>query len=64
MYPLMISLLLVLKKSVLALVKLLGKTNKNNALESTKLSKNELDSLYGLSNHLQKDIGLPPYTRR
>lgn len=62
MYPLLISLLLGLKKVVIAIIKTLGKTNKNNSLYSDCISKRDIDSLYGLSGHLQKDIGLPPYT--
>ena len=62
MYPLLISLLVGFKKVLKIIIKNLGKTNKNNVLYSNCISKSELDSLYGLSGHLQKDIGLPPYT--
>lgn len=62
MYPLLISVLEGLKKVFRFMIKNLGKTNKNNDLESKCISKREIDSLYELSGHLQKDIGLPPYT--
>ncbi len=64
MYPLLISVLLGLKKGLKKVLMFLANSNKNNRLESCGLTKNEYDSLYGLSNHLQKDIGLPPYTSR
>lgn len=64
MYPLMISLLEMLKKGAKALLKTLSKYNKNNALRGFHYSNRERDSLSSLSRHLQKDIGLPPYTSR
>jgi len=62
MYPLLISLLLGLKKGLKKMLMFLANNNKNNDLDSRCISKREIDSLYGLSGHLQKDIGLPPYT--
>ena len=64
MYPLMISLLESLKKGLKSAIKILGKSNKNSCLSEHDLKKTGYDRLYGLSSHLQKDIGLPPYTSR
>jgi len=62
MYPLLISVLLGLKKGFKKILMFLANSNKNNDLGTRCISKREIDSLYGLSRHLQKDIGLPPYT--
>lgn len=64
MYPLLISLLDVIKKAFKAILKNLAKHNNNNDLSRGNISKREFDQLTNLSSHLQKDIGLPPYTSR
>jgi len=62
MYPLLISLLDVIKKAFKAILKNLAKHNNNNNLSRGNISKREFDQLTNLSSHLQ--IGLPPYTSR
>jgi hypothetical protein len=64
MYPLLISLLLGVKKGLKKILKFFANSNKNNQLQPNRYTKKEYDSFYGLSRHLQKDIGLPPYTSR
>lgn len=64
MYPLMISLLDMIKRAFKASLKNLAKYNNNNNLNRGGISKREFDQLTSLSSHLQKDIGLPPYTSR
>lgn len=64
MYPLLISLLEIIKKAFKIILKNLAKHSNNNDLSEVYISKREFDQLTNLSSHLQKDIGLPPYTSR
>lgn len=64
MYPLLISLLEIIKKAFKIILKNLAKHSNNNDLSGVNISKREFDQLTNLSSHLQKDIGLPPYTSR
>jgi len=62
MYPLLISLLGAIKKAFKLVLRNLSKHNSNKDLSRVSMSKREFDQLTNLSSHLQKDIGLPPYT--
>ena len=64
MYPILLVILRQLTKIAKKILKIFGNTSKNSHLNGGFVAGNKYEGMQHLSAHLQKDIGVPPYTSR
>ena len=64
MYPILLVILRQLTKIAKKILRIFGNTSKNSYLNNGFIADNKYEGMQHLSSHLQKDIGIPPYTSR